>query len=159
MKLARALAALCVAHICFASPETPGKLAVGVGQMAPRLEVGRWIKGKPRPLFDKGMIYIIESWATWCIPCVQSIPHLTELQKKYKERIRVIGIDIWEQDGARALVEGKKAFAMAAVVRVLFAKGEKEKALELQRRALDKAVGSDEKEEMRTLLDFMLGKK
>jgi hypothetical protein len=48
---------------------------------------------------------------------------------------------------------------MAAVVRVLFAKGEKEKAHEIQRRALDKAVGSDEKEEMRTLLDFMLGKK
>lgn len=96
------LAALGLAHFCLAIPEMPGKLAVGVGQMAPKLEVGKWIKGKPVPLFEKGTIYVIESWATWCVPCIQSIPHLTELQKKYSDRVKVIGIDVWEQDAARA---------------------------------------------------------
>jgi tetratricopeptide (TPR) repeat protein len=60
---------------------------------------------------------------------------------------------------AYRFVKGEKAFAMAAVARVLFAKGEKEKAIELQRRALDKAVDPDEKADMQILLDFMLGKK
>ena len=44
MNLVRALTALCVAQIYFASPEMPDQLAVGVGQRAPKLEVGRWIK-------------------------------------------------------------------------------------------------------------------
>ena len=61
-------------------------------------------------------------------------------------------------DRAFRLAGGKKAFATAAVARVLLANGEKDKAIGLQRRALEQDVGSDEKEEMQVLLDFMLGK-
>ena len=40
---------------------------------------------------------MVEFWATWSIPCKKSIPHLTELARKYEEKeVRVIGVSVWE---------------------------------------------------------------
>ncbi len=75
---------------------------VGVGKPAPRLQVGRWLKGEPVNQFVKGRFYIVESWATWCEPCLKSIPHLSALQKKYEKNLSVIGIDVWEEDSSLA---------------------------------------------------------
>lgn len=63
-----------------------------VGDMAPKLEVDKWIKGEPVTSFEKGKVYVIEFWATWCPPCKKSIPHLTELQKEFKDAV-IIGVD------------------------------------------------------------------
>lgn len=53
----------------------------------------KWVKGKPVEKFEEGKVYIVEFWATWCAPCKVSIPHLTEVQKKYKDKgVTVIGI-------------------------------------------------------------------
>jgi thiol-disulfide isomerase/thioredoxin len=56
-----------------------------VGDAAPPLSVDAWVKGDAVSGFEKGRVYVIEFWATWCIPCRASMPHLTELQKKYKD--------------------------------------------------------------------------
>ena len=51
-----------------------------------------WVKGGP-VAFESGNVYIIEFWATWCGPCKVSIPHLTKIQKKYKDKgVTIIGI-------------------------------------------------------------------
>lgn len=55
-----------------------------VGDKAPALDLTDWVQGKPFTL-EKGKIYIIEFWATWCPPCRYSIPHLNDVYKKYKE--------------------------------------------------------------------------
>jgi thiol-disulfide isomerase/thioredoxin len=70
--------------------------ALMVGDLAPALEVNRFVKGEPFRDFQKGQVYVIEFWATWCIPCKESIPQLTELQKKHGEKVRILGISIWE---------------------------------------------------------------
>ena len=43
-----------------------------------------------------GNIYILDFWGTWCSPCIKEIPHLTELQKKYRDRGLVVVGYSWE---------------------------------------------------------------
>lgn len=34
----------------------------------------------------KGKVVLLDFWATWCGPCKESIPHLTQLYKNYQEK-------------------------------------------------------------------------
>jgi len=74
-------------------------ITLKVGDSAPKLQTGKWIQGEPVKQFAKGKAYLVEFWATWCGPCHDSIPHVNELQQKYKDKgFIVIGQDCWEQD-------------------------------------------------------------
>lgn len=70
----------------FASP------TLRVGDSAPPIEVMKWLKGAPVPELKKGHVYLVEFWSIGCGPCVQMMPHLTELAKRYTGRATVIGI-------------------------------------------------------------------
>lgn len=65
---------------------------VNIGDPAPELSVTEWVKGEPINLAKgKGRhAYLIEFWATWCPPCIEMIPHITELQHKYRDQGLVI---------------------------------------------------------------------
>ncbi|KAG2443510.1 hypothetical protein HXX76_001863 [Chlamydomonas incerta] len=70
-----------------------------VGQQCPPVRGLTWIKGDPIPVgvpassSGPKRVLIVECWATWCPPCRDSIPHLTELQHKYKDKqVYVIGV-------------------------------------------------------------------
>lgn len=67
------------------------------GSNAPKLELKKFIKGEEVKTFEKGKIYVVELWATWCPPCRATIPHLTELQKKYED-VTFIGVAVLEPD-------------------------------------------------------------
>src|SRR6266850_430779 len=72
-----------------------------VGDPAPKLQPGKWIQGEPVKEIEKGKAYIVEFWATWCVPCRFAIPHLNEFHKKFKDKgLIVIGQDSMEQDEA-----------------------------------------------------------
>jgi len=68
------------------------------GDNAPPIEVAKWVKGTPVNSFSKGNIYVVEFWATWCGPCKVSIPHLTELQKKFADKATFIGVSSFENN-------------------------------------------------------------
>jgi thiol-disulfide isomerase/thioredoxin len=70
---------------------------LGVGDAPPKLEVKEFLKGDPVAQLEKGKTYVVEFWATWCPPCRESIPHLTALQKKYKD-VTFIGVSVSEHD-------------------------------------------------------------
>jgi thiol-disulfide isomerase/thioredoxin len=74
----------------------PGKLAVG--DPAPALQVDEWVKGDPVSSFESGKIYVVEFWATWCGPCRDSIPHLTSMQRQFKNEVVVIGMASSERE-------------------------------------------------------------
>jgi thiol-disulfide isomerase/thioredoxin len=69
-----------------------------VGSDAPSLSIEHWVQnGKDKfpkvTKFESGKVYVIEFWATTCGPCVQSMPHLAELQTKYMDRgLQIVSI-------------------------------------------------------------------
>ena len=92
-------------------------LAGQIGSAAPKLAGLEWIKGDAVEM-NRDSIYVIEFWATWCGPCLTSIPHLTELQHKYKDKnITIIGITNETVDKVKPFVE-KQAEAMDYTVAI-----------------------------------------
>ncbi|MCC6679049.1 MAG: TlpA family protein disulfide reductase [Phycisphaerales bacterium] len=60
-----------------------------VGSPPPEFNADRWINwpGNEPPSLSllKGKVIVVEFWATWCGPCVESIPHLAALHQKHSE--------------------------------------------------------------------------
>lgn len=48
---------------------------------------------------------LINFWATWCIPCQQEFPFLTEAYEKYGNRIAIIALSAWHADTIEMLAE------------------------------------------------------
>jgi thiol-disulfide isomerase/thioredoxin len=54
----------------------------------PSLSQLKFVAGAaPQP----GFVVVIDVWATWCGPCMQSVPHLIELQGRFAG-LRIVGI-------------------------------------------------------------------
>ncbi len=60
-----------------------------INEKAPTLEVEQWLSETPD---TKGKFVLIDFWATWCGPCRRVIPELNEWQKKYSDKLIIIGI-------------------------------------------------------------------
>jgi thiol-disulfide isomerase/thioredoxin len=81
-------------------------LAAKLGDAAAPLTIKDWVKGKPIDVKDGKNIYVVEFWATWCGPCKVSIPHLTEMQKKFKDKgVVFVGISDETVDKVKPFVE------------------------------------------------------
>ena len=68
----------------------PSSLAIG--DPAPSLSVAHWVKGGAIEDFEEGQVYVIEFWATWCGPCISSMPHLSSIQDEYGDSVKIIGV-------------------------------------------------------------------
>ena len=77
-------------------PQNDKKLSLNIGDIAPPLQVKEGLKGNEVKNFEKGKIYVLEFWATWCAPCKAAMPHLSVLADKYKNQVSIIGIDFHE---------------------------------------------------------------
>ena len=63
-----------------------------LGEPAPELaEIDRSFPGKISPLADlRGKVVLLDFWATWCAPCLESVPHLIELHEDFSEQGLII---------------------------------------------------------------------
>jgi len=81
-----------------AKAASPGELKVG--SKAPALSIEKWMRGDAITGFEKGRVYMVEFWATWCGPCIKSMPHLSALQKQYKDKgVTIVGVSTRDNNG------------------------------------------------------------
>lgn len=59
---------------------------------------------------QKDKIVILDIFATWCPPCQAEALHLSNLQEKYKENLKVIGISVEDDITAAKLQEFKTQY-------------------------------------------------
>jgi len=72
---------------------------------------GSALEGKPAPAFSlsgldgkvvsaqslKGSVYVMDFWATWCGPCVASLPHLDAIYKDFKPQgVKFFAVNVAE---------------------------------------------------------------
>ena len=67
-----------------------------VGKAAPDFKLDT-LKGKSMSLADaKGQIVLLDFWASWCPPCVESLPHLGRLYGQEQDGVRVLAVNLME---------------------------------------------------------------
>lgn len=83
---------LLISTVVFAQESNNGKKLWAksiLNEKAPELIVEKWISKQPD---TEGKFVLIDFWATWCGPCRAYIPALNNIQKKYEDKIVIIGI-------------------------------------------------------------------
>ncbi|MEK7866233.1 MAG: TlpA disulfide reductase family protein, partial [Planctomycetota bacterium] len=90
--------AIFVAAVCLSASIA---FAGEIGDPAPPLQIAEWVKGGPVDLAEgkDKTVYVVEFWATWCPPCKESIPHLSEMAKSFKDKGAVF-IGVSDEDAA-----------------------------------------------------------
>ncbi|QDV92260.1 Thiol-disulfide oxidoreductase ResA [Phycisphaerae bacterium RAS2] len=92
---------------------TVADAAPQVGDKAPAIKVAKWFNQAPTVLPGAAgaekHTYVVEFWATWCGPCLKSIPHLADLHRKHgKDGLVILGISNEEADVVDKFMKKKK---------------------------------------------------
>ena len=64
------------------------------------------------PADRKGNVVLLNLWGVWCGPCRNEMPHLVEMQDKYRDRgFQVIGLNIGDDERQPESIDKIKQFA------------------------------------------------
>jgi len=84
---------------------SPAQALPKAGQQVPAFKV---VTTAGQPLTQdtyRGNVLILDFFATWCGPCRISIPHLTDMYRKYgKQGLQVLGMSV-DEDGEKLVKE------------------------------------------------------
>lgn len=73
-----------------------------IGNPAPAIS-GATVSGDDFSLEQlKGKVVLLDFWGTWCGPCMDGMPNLKMLNKKYKDELRIVGIASDREEAWRA---------------------------------------------------------
>jgi thiol-disulfide isomerase/thioredoxin len=68
-----------------------------VGRPAPDFTVELLAGSKFRLSGQRGKVVVLDFWASWCAPCVKSLPELTALSGEFDpEKVRFVAVNIQE---------------------------------------------------------------
>ncbi len=74
-------------------------LVFGEGEAAPPLRIGAWVRGEPVARFERGKVYVVQFWASWCAASQRAIPRLTALQRAHPDDLVVIAVSSPDSHG------------------------------------------------------------
>jgi thiol-disulfide isomerase/thioredoxin len=86
------------AQVAFAGNQTGQTGLLMVGDDAPELTIEKWVQGGGFARLEMGKVYVIDMWATWCVPCIAGMPRLSRLQQKYRDAGLVV-VGVTNEDG------------------------------------------------------------
>lgn len=89
-----------VATAACGSPARPS-----ASEPPPTLPPGGLVEATPTTLqrvveASGGRPTVVNFWATWCGPCTEEMPRLVAAARRYGDRVRFIGVDVEDTDGA-----------------------------------------------------------
>jgi thiol-disulfide isomerase/thioredoxin len=90
-------------------PKLKGAKSV-LHQRPPPLQVEKWLTAKPD---TKGKFVLIDFWGTWCGACRTLIPELNAYQKKFGDKLVVIGLTDEDEATVRKMTVPKMEYASA----------------------------------------------
>ncbi len=75
-----------------------------LGQSAPELSVADWVLGEPATLDElRAKVVLLEFWATWCRPCLELLPKLSELHRRFSDQgLEIVALTRYAQVPAGA---------------------------------------------------------
>ncbi len=89
--------------LIFCSTPLSQAWAIEEGQLAPDFSLLDIYQKQTIQLADyKGKVVYIDFWASWCSPCLLSLPLINELHKQYKDQgfeVLAINLDEYPEDG------------------------------------------------------------
>ncbi|MDQ3321276.1 MAG: TlpA family protein disulfide reductase [Acidobacteriota bacterium] len=71
------------------------------------------LEGNTFKLEDKkGKVVLVNLWGIWCAPCIAEMPHLIEMQNKFKDKdFQIVGLNVGNDEGEEEPAENIKTFA------------------------------------------------
>lgn len=81
-----------------------------IGDTPPPLAPMAWIKGEPVKAFERDHVYVVAFFATWCGASRQSMPVLSDVARRYKGKVTVIGINVRQSERGEATVAAVTQF-------------------------------------------------
>ena len=88
------------------TPPMPPLNGKSLGDMGWSLATG----GRATVSQQRGKVLILDFYATWCLPCRDSIPHLVELQHRYEKDLSVVGLNVGGPDDLAEVPNFAKEF-------------------------------------------------
>lgn len=97
----------------------PAAIALENGEMAPVFVLPDIQEGKPDISLEamRGKTVYVDFWASWCAPCLRSMPQINELYAEYKEQgfeVIAINVDDPVEDGLDFLLDTPLDYLIAA---------------------------------------------
>lgn len=92
------------------------KAQMKIGEIAPQLAIKDWIKNVPESKDLSGKFLVIDFWATWCAPCLETVPHFNKLIEQNKSRRNLVFLALTDEKRDKVNFLLKKVAFSAAVV-------------------------------------------